>query len=369
MQVGVGKTSDDMSDQTSKAIGSIYKRILDERAAKKAKEDEEKALRKAAKAAEEKDTEEVSEDGKPLTKAEKREKALSQWREIISNLTGDDLEYTSPKKRKKKYKQWLDQGENLVEGKKPKKKKKTNYKKEFAPELDMLKRQVDESKKFTDGLSRRYGIMVGPNVKDAMPLNKTQVEMASAVIASRNATLGILSRIVDVKKSAADLEMKRKKMKGGAGDGAGNDMGLIGASIASDMYRSSPGQSSNNWGGGFSESTPSYPETPSPSQSFSPYPTFSGMPQQDFEEVDPSSMKIEGVTPDGYTLIENRNTEYVIERSRATGVDNVRIIDKDNGEDLTSVLEPQIIKIKAADPEKGIARDDVGREYPFKLVD
>lgn len=218
------------------SVASLYAQLVKRREEERAEKEKKKREKKEQEQAE-KDAAETKEDGTKLTKKEKRQKEIENWQEVIFGLTGEDLEYTSEKKsKKKKYTKWITddlESDNLT--KKPKKPKKRNYKKEFDPELTMLKNLVNEQNRFTTDLQRRFNYAVGPASKDAAPLNKTMVELASAINVSRSNSLTTLRTISDLKKTVAQLYHKQAEIdmkKSGSGDSSSdNDLSILGSSI------------------------------------------------------------------------------------------------------------------------------------------
>jgi hypothetical protein len=227
------------AEAVQSSVSSIYSSLLNKRKEQIEAKEERKRLEKEKEEAE-KELNETKSDGTKKSKKEIREEEMKHWNEILVGLTGDDLEYSSKKSKKKRFKKWIDDElTNANINAKPKKAKKKNYNKEFASELNMLKNLVAEQNKFTQTLQKRYDIMAGPNTKDAMPLNKTQVDLASAINASRANSLGVLREIGGIKKSIADLTMKQKKLDadlGSSGDISSGDIGLMGSSIASSLF-------------------------------------------------------------------------------------------------------------------------------------
>lgn len=237
------KVVDTTSNDVRNSVSSIYADLLERRQAdresrmlKKAQEHEERER--------EKEEKKLKDDGMKLSKEERRQAELDSWKEIVVGLTGDDLEYSSPKKKKKKYRKWIDDDAeaNAMLTPKPKKHKKRNYNKEFEGELNMLKALVADQNRFSTDLLKRFQVMAGPATKDAMPLNKTQVELAAAINASRGNSLSMLREIGNIKKTIADLYMKQAKADADAGSAGFNntDMGLMGSSIASQLFMDQP---------------------------------------------------------------------------------------------------------------------------------
>lgn len=126
------KVVDTTSNDVRSSVSSIYADLLERRQA-----DREVRLAKKAQEREEREREKedkkLKDDGTKLSKKERRQAELDSWKEIVVGLTGDDLEYSSPKKKKKKYRKWIDDDAeaNAMLSPKPKKHKKRNYNKEF----------------------------------------------------------------------------------------------------------------------------------------------------------------------------------------------------------------------------------------------
>jgi len=172
------------SDDVRASVSSIYSELLNKRQAEREKKEEERRQKEEAKR-------EEKQEGKDdkvikMTKKQRREAELDNWKEIVVGLTGDDLEYSDTKSKKKKYKKWIDDEDpNKVVDAKKKKVKKKNYNKEFEPELNMLRTLVSEQNKFTADLQKRFQNAVGPANKDAMPPNKTMVCLHSRLLLSK----------------------------------------------------------------------------------------------------------------------------------------------------------------------------------------
>ncbi|MCM1215416.1 MAG: hypothetical protein NC548_12960 [Lachnospiraceae bacterium] len=237
------KTVDTTSVDVRNSVSSMYASLLERRQAERevrlAKKMQDKEIR-----GEEKEKKKIKDDGTKMTKEERRQAELDSWKEIVVGLTGDDLEYSSPKKRKKKYHKWIDDDAeaNAMLTPKPKKHKKRNYNKEFEGELNMLKSLVADQNRFSADLLKRFQVAAGPATKDAMPLNKTLVELASAINASRSNSLGVLREIGNIKKTIADLYMKQAKADAESGSSGfdSRDVGLMGSNIAAQIFGDNP---------------------------------------------------------------------------------------------------------------------------------
>ena len=107
----MNKASANTQEDVRSSINDLYSMMLAKRQHKKETKLEEK--RQAAEQRRlDKEAAEMKEDGTPLTKKEKRQLELDNWKEIVVGLTGDDLEYSDKKKaKKKKYRKWIDDDE------------------------------------------------------------------------------------------------------------------------------------------------------------------------------------------------------------------------------------------------------------------
>ena len=353
------KQTNTSPDDIKQSISQIYSDILKNRVDERNKVAEDKRLAKETKQAEEAneagDGSSQEEDGRPLTKKEKQERALDSWKDVIGNLTGEDLDYITPKKSKKKYKKWIDEDSdgNAILVEKPKKKKKSNYNKEFENELNMLKSIVSDQNKFTDNLQKRFNTMVGPNTKDAMPLNKTSVELAAAVISSRSNALAVIKEIGNIKKTIADLYMKDKKLQqelGGSGFDQ-QDLTLVGSSIASAMM-----------GSNYQSSTPT--GTPQPAA-----PTNSSINSGNmvFEDFDPQKFAFDNVPVDPYVKYENVAKKTLIEFDQAENKHRYKTVDTNTGEEIKDYPNPTF-QIKSIDQKNKVAKDSFDSIYDVEII-
>jgi len=346
----------DTAKNVQKSVGSIYAQLLQKRKTEREEKEEQRRLEKEAKKAE---RELNPEEDRPMTKKEKRESKLDAWNEILHGLTGDDLDYISPKKNKKKYRKWIgDETENnAILTAKPQKKKKRNYNKEFEPELNMLKSIVADQNKFTFDLLRRYQNAAGPNTKDGMPLNKTLVELAAVINTSRGNSLGVLREIGNVKKTIAELYMKQKKLDQelGVGGGFDNDLGIMGSNIAASMF--------NPGGNIIHQENPvshNIPQQQYPSQPTQPKQISSG-------PFDPSTWAGDGLDG-GATKFESIPHTIVVEWHKAFNQARFKAIDNATGEELVGCPVPTC-QVKAIDESTMMAKDDFDQVYKIQVVD
>jgi len=329
------KVTNTTSEDVEKSIGSLYAKLLAKRKAEKeekaAKKEEEKALRK-----QEEEEKYTKEDGTKMSKKEKAERDLDNWKEVVIGLTGEDLEYTSKKKNKKKYRKWIDDEElNAILDQKKKKVKKKNYNKEFEPELNMLKNLVADQNKFTADLQKRFNFAAGPAAKDGLAPNKTLVELANVISSGRSNSLGVLREIGAIKKTIAELYMKQKKLDSdlsGSSSIDSTDLGLMGSSLASSIFN-----------------TPTMDYNPQPTTAVNPPNNMMSQyastavpnnpPVQQYQEFDPASWGGVPLTND-YTKFESIPHEIVVEKNVNTGSMRFKAVRSDDGSELVGCPVP-----------------------------
>jgi hypothetical protein len=355
------------SEDVKKSVSSIYSELLNKRRAEREIRIEQKRLEKESKMREKEEDSKSSdsENDKELTKKEKREAELDSWKDIVVGLTGDDLEYIKPKKGKKKYKKWIDEdtGENVVLTDKPKKKKKKNFHKEFEPELNMLKLIVADQNKFTADLQKRYQIAAGPNTRDAMPLNKTMVELASVVNNSRSNSLGVLREIGNIKKTIADLYMKQFKLDtdgSGKGDGFGSqDLGLMGSSLAQSMFGNAMAPTAG-------ASMTSSPVSLGNVSVGVPVSNASQSEDMVFKRFDPNSWDGDGLNA-GSVVYEAIPHTVVVEWHKDNDKARFKAIRNDTGEELVGCPVPSC-SIKGMDVDNKVAKDVFDQVYQLEII-
>lgn len=380
----MAKTTTTTETEVRASVASIYSELLDKRRLER-EEKEAKKREAIERRHQEKEEKKLHEDGSKMSKKERREAELNAWKEIIIGLTGDDLEYSSEKKEKKKYRQWIGEEDGApVLTPKPKKAKKRNYRKEFEPELVMLKTIVADQNRFTADLQKRFQNAAGPATKDANPLNKTLVELAAAVNASRSNSLGLLREIGNIKKTIADLYMKQKKMDAeGSGSTGFNstDVGLMGSSIAASMFGDNAGSSSYIQNTGASApATPSenpyasqpsstIPVTVTPIQSSSPVaPVMPAAPV--VENFDPSTWGGPDLAPNDSTYYENIPHSVVVEWNKQANTARFKAIRNDSGEELTGCPVPTVDPFKLAFNEKDLTvKGEFDENYKLEIIE
>lgn len=345
-------------DNMRSSISSVYADLLSKRKIKEEAKKEQKRMDDELKA--QKEAEKKEEEPK-LTKKEKREKELDNWKEIVVGLTGDDIEYSPKKKKKKKYRKWIDDDDfNLGIEKKPKKTKKRNYNKEFEPELNMLRTLVTEQNRYTADLQKRFVNAAGPANKDAQAPNKAMVDLASAIMSGRANSLGMLREIGTIKKTIAELYMKQKKLDSDLGKGGGDfdstDVGLLGSSIASSMFGNNLQPTQQDVGQPTPVPAPDYSLMNNPVQASSVAPVAQATPVQAsptqvssvIQDFDPSTWQ--GVTDASeYSKYENIPHTVVVEKNRETGDMRFKAIRNDNGQELVGcpvpTSDPKYLKV------------------------
>lgn len=368
------KTKATSSDEIRSSVTSIYSDILGkrqaEREARSFKRQQERELHE-----QEKEAKKRHEDGTKKTKAERREEELEAWKEIIVGLTGDDLEYTSSKGKKKKYRKWITDDDTPVLTPKPKKAKKKNYNKVFEPELNMLKTIVADQNRFTIDLQRRFQNAAGPATKDAAPLNKTLVELAAAVNASRNNSLGMLREIGNLKKTIADLYMKQKKMDDESSGNSGfnsTDVGLMGSNIANQLFGdvpSSAGVAGNAPMPQAPDSGNPYAEGPIIATATLTNPTPAASPVG-IQEFDPSTWSGgPTLSPNNAVNFETIPHTVVVEWHKSENRARFKAIRNDTGEELVGCPVPTSDPSKLTFNEKDLTvKGEFDENYKLEIV-
>ena len=352
------------SAEVKQSVSSIYSELINKRRNERDIKIEERRLEKEVRDQAKEDSSNSEE--KPLTKKEKRESDLNSWKETIIGLTGDDLDYVSTSKNKKKYKKWIDEdtGGNAILTTKPSKKKKKNFTKEFEPEINMLKAIVADQNRFTADLQKRYQIAAGPNTKDAMPLNKTLVELAAVVNSSRSNSLGVLKEIGNLKKTIADLYMKQVKLDADSnGEGFSNtDVGIMGSNIAASMFSGNVGGGSVIPSNNIASSPVSFGDKPVPSA-----PQSTGQGDMVFKKFDPDAWDGDGLSS-GNTKFEAIPHTVMVEWHRASDKARFKAVRNDTGEELIGCPVPTCT-VKAIDPITKVAKDAFDQVYQVEIIE
>lgn len=360
----MAKTTETTQAEVSKSVSELYSELLAKRDAAKAEQKARKEAEKAAKREAKANESEEDKEKRKLSKAEKREAELENWRSVIENLTGDDILYSpGKKKKKKKYRKWIGEDDPQADVVKPKKKKKRNYQKEFEPELNMLRRIVAEQNKFTADLQKRFQNAAGPATKDAAPLNKALVDLSANINTSRSNSLGMLRAIGDLKKTIANLYMEQKKLEAKEG-GKGTeftDVGLLGSSIASMRLGDA---------GGFDTSADismgeSIPQASTVFEQMQP--ASSGI---DIPEFDPNSWNGgPSLGEHSATALEAIPHEIVVEYHKDDQKARIKAVDANSGEELVGYPVPTINPSDLTFNEKdGVAKGEFDQTYRLEVV-
>lgn len=328
-------------------IGDIFERVKQKQ--KQEKIEKEKLFSK------QQDENTKEDELSPLTKEEKIQANLNALESLAIEITGEDLEYDK-KKKKNKYKKWVmgdDDELNNIRVKQIKKKKR-NYEKEFEPHMNMLKNLLAEQNKFRTDLLKRFDLAAGPsNIRDAQ-MNKTIVDLATAISTAGNAALSTMREIGATKKTVAELYIKQRQMESKFGGGDSQDVGLMGSDIASAIL-------------GRPTSIPQQ-QYLQPSQ---PQPSLNQLPVQLPQEItvsnnfDPSSWNQDSFVSE-HTKYEEIPHSFVVEWHPNEDKARFKAIDPD-GNELKGCPVPTF-KIKNIDPERKIARDDFEQIYPLEIV-
>lgn len=115
----------------------------------------------------------------------------------------------------------------LSGGKKKKKKKKdgsvdaVDYKKEFEPEVALLKNLLVDQTKFTDSLQKQYDVLTS-HKSSSRGVNKQMSDLIENITSSRSLALQIVKELVNEKKLVSDLTLKQKKELGASAGEEGN---------------------------------------------------------------------------------------------------------------------------------------------------
>lgn len=139
------------------------------------------------------------------------------WKETIAS-------FKSPKI--KKTKQSLFEG---FDGKKSKKKKKKkngdiiDHKKDFEPEVALLRNLQIEQSKFVDSLQKKYDQL--ENTKStARGVGKYTTDLINSITTARNVAMQLVEKQINVKKTIADLNFKERKEFGSNKNSAQENM-------------------------------------------------------------------------------------------------------------------------------------------------
>ena len=338
-----------LSYRLKESISDIFNKVKQKQKSRKKQKEEElaKAQREAKR----------SDDAPPQTKEEKLQANINALESIANEITGEDLEfYKKSKKRKNKYKKWItsdDDGEVSEIQVKKLKKKKRNYNKEFEPELNMLKNLLTEQNKFRTDLLKRFEVAAGPNNKPDSNLNKTIVDLATAISTAGTAALSTMKEIGVVKKTIAELYIKQKQLEGKFGDSENsNDQSLMGSNIASTIFGS----------GGIPQNQFTFqtqPQLPEQQEMITQIPITN--------DFDPNNWSQESLVSDR-TKFESTPHKFVVEWHKSKEQYRIKAVDPVTNQEISNAPVPSF-EIKSFDPVKKLARDNFDQAYQLEIIE
>lgn len=240
----------------------------------------------------------------------------------------------------------------------------------------MLKSLVADQNRFSADLLKRFQVAAGPATKDAMPLNKTLVELASAINASRSNSLGVLREIGNIKKTIADLYMKQAKADADAGSTgfSSTDMGLMGSSIASSLFVDKPATYGGNTVANTPYSSSTVPVSGTPVadpgapviQQNTDQVSMMSAPQ--VEEFDPSTWQGPDIGNSG-VMYENIPHTVVVEWKKSEDAARFKAVRNDDGTELVGCPVPTCDPSKLVFNEKDlIVRGQFDETYKLEII-
>lgn len=139
-----------------------------------------------------------------------------EWINAISS-------FKTPKTKKQK--------KNLFKGFEPEKKKKkkektggaVSHKKDFDPELALLRELQMDQAKFVDSLQKRYDQMEGTK-STARGVGKYTTDLCNTITQARSVSMQLVDKIISTKKTIADLDFKERKEFGSGGNSEQTNM-------------------------------------------------------------------------------------------------------------------------------------------------
>ena len=148
-------------------------------------------------------------ENKKKEKEEKRAKQESEEDDEEDFMSF--IKAVAPKTKKgKKFKFNVDYGDGKKKKKKNKDKDIVNHKKDFEPEMMMLRNLQIEQDKFVDSLQKKYDQM--ENTKStARGVGKYTTDLINTITSARATSLQIVDKIISTKKTIADLDFKERK--------------------------------------------------------------------------------------------------------------------------------------------------------------
>lgn len=160
-------------------------------------------------------------------KKKKKKKKKSRWDTLISEEASEDdislLELNIDSIEDSEYKS---SRELIHEGKRGYKKAKNDpneYKKEFAEELTILYALLEETDKFGKSLEKKWKVL---DEQKTRGVSKFMTELAQSNLSAKSAKLAIVKEIASIKKTIADLKIKKDKDDSKNKEESGNNEAL-----------------------------------------------------------------------------------------------------------------------------------------------
>ena len=233
-------------------------------------------------------------------------------------------------------------------GKKKKKKKKkdklTNYKKEFEPEMVLLRGLLVDQEKFVESLQKEYNFIKG-NKSTSRGVTKSITDLINNITQARSLSMQLVDKHTSLKKTIADLEMKERKEKAGL-LGEGDDLSNFASTYLKQMISERQQMLQGNGAAGVSDYSPDE----------------AGMFISDILSNDDETANRESEI-DRYLEYENRNvTIYVVMNSKDE--EEYEYVARDeNGEEIPDYPLPFKGKL-TVNRSTNMATDIYGQRYP-----
>lgn len=149
--------------------------------------------------------------------AKKKEKEEKKAKKEADESDDDDEDFmsfikaTSPKTKKgKKFKFNVNYGDEKKKKKKDKDKSIVNHKKDFEPEMMILRNLQMDQDKFVDSLQKKYD-QIENTKSTARGVGKYTTDLINTITSARATSLQIVDKIISTKKTIADLDFKERK--------------------------------------------------------------------------------------------------------------------------------------------------------------
>ena len=217
----------------------------------------------------------------------------------------------------------------------------------------MLKNLLTEQNKFRTDLLKRFEVAAGPNNKPDSNLNKTIVDLATAISTAGTAALSTMKEIGVVKKTIAELYIKQKQLEGKFGDSENsNDQSLMGSNIASTIFGS----------GGIPQNQFTFqtqPQLPEQQEMITQIPITN--------DFDPNNWSQESLVSDR-TKFESTPHKFVVEWHKSKEQYRIKAVDPVTNQEISNAPVPSF-EIKSFDPVKKLARDNFDQAYQLEIIE